>query len=231
MGPVQSCFCGKLSTARKCTETDYETGWSSGQRCNDILACSEHACSHPCHEGICGPCNVEVEAQCYCGNVKQSIKCYEKDEEKQSYSWTGSFDCGSTCGTTGAPQSTVYHRRAGRPPRSQTTVRSARLTPRQEAIFARWITDLQLQYQPVNYTQLTKIAEKLARENDPSRPLGKNWVSRFIKRSPMLSHGRSQPLAKDRILSMIPSQITICRKIIDFCGPCVPGAQLAHTNY
>jgi hypothetical protein len=24
---------------------------------------------------------------------------------------------------------------------------------------------------------------------------------------------------------------TICRKIIDFCGPCMPGAQLAHTNY
>jgi hypothetical protein len=59
----------------------------------------------------------------------------------------------------------------------------------------------------VNYTQLTKIAEKLAHENDPSRPLGKNWVSRFIKRSPTLNHGRSQPLAKDRILSMIPSQI------------------------
>ena len=98
MGPVQSCFCGKSSTARKCTETDYETGWSCGQRCNDILACSEHACPRPCHEGICGPCNVEVEAQCYCGNVKKTIKCCEKDEEKQSYSWTGSFDCGSTCG-------------------------------------------------------------------------------------------------------------------------------------
>ena len=33
--------------------------------------------------------------------------------------------------TTGAPQSTVYHRRAGRPPLSQTTVCSARLTVRQ----------------------------------------------------------------------------------------------------
>jgi hypothetical protein len=101
----------------------------------------------------------------------------------------------------------VYHRRAGRPPRSQTTVRSARLTLRQEEIFARWITDLQLQYQPVNYTQLTKIAENLARENNPSRPLGKNWVSRFVQRFKILNHGRSQPLSKDRIHLIIPDQI------------------------
>jgi transcriptional repressor NF-X1 len=98
MGPIQSCFCGKSSTARKCTETDYEAGWSCGQRCNDTLACSEHACPRPCHEGICGPCGIEVEAQCYCGKVKKSINCCDKDEEKESYSWTGSFDCGSICG-------------------------------------------------------------------------------------------------------------------------------------
>ena len=108
---------------------------------------------------------------------------------------------------TGAPRSTVYHRRAGRPPRSQINVRSTRLTLKQEAIFTRWITDLQLQYQPVNYTQLTKIAEKLAHQNDPSRPLGKNWVSRFVQRSKILSHGRSQLLSKDRISSIIPNQI------------------------
>ena len=109
--------------------------------------------------------------------------------------------------STGAPQSTVYHRRAGRLPRSQTTVRSARLTPRQEAIFAAWITDLQLQYKPVNYTELAKIAENLARENGPSPPLGKNWVSRFLKRSPVLVRGRSQQFPKDRAQAIIPSQI------------------------
>jgi DDE superfamily endonuclease/Tc5 transposase DNA-binding domain len=108
---------------------------------------------------------------------------------------------------TGAPRSTVGHRRAGRLPRSQITPRNARLTPRQEAIFTGWITDLQLQYKPVNYTQLAKIAENLARENYPSRPLGKNWVSRFIKRSPALSHGRSQPFPINRIQSIIPNQV------------------------
>jgi Tc5 transposase DNA-binding domain len=108
---------------------------------------------------------------------------------------------------TGAPPSTVYHKRAGRQSRSQTTVRGARLTPRQEGILARWITDLQLQYQPVNYTQLAKIAENFARQNDPSRPLGKNWMTRFIQRLQPLGSGRSQPLSKDRIGSAIPSQI------------------------
>lgn len=47
----------------------------------------------------------------------------------------------------------------------------------------------------------------MAHENDPSRPLGKNWVSRFIKRSPTLNHGRSQSLSRDRIQAIIPNQI------------------------
>jgi hypothetical protein len=108
---------------------------------------------------------------------------------------------------TGARRSTVGHRRAGRPPRSQITVRNARLTSKQETTLMRWITDLQLQYKPVNHTQLAKIAENLAHENDPSRPLGKNWVSRFIKRSPALNNGRSQPFPMDRIQSIIPHQL------------------------
>jgi hypothetical protein len=108
---------------------------------------------------------------------------------------------------TGAPRSTVGHRRAGRPPRSQIIVRNARLTSGQEITLSRWITDLQLQYKPVNHSQLTKIAENLAHENDLSRPLGKNWVSRFIKRSSALNHGRSQPFPIDRIQSIIPHQL------------------------
>jgi transcriptional repressor NF-X1 len=99
IGPVQSCFCGKSTNARKCTETDYETGWSCGQPCNETLACSEHACPRPCHEGLCGSCEFEVEARCYCGKMEKRMKCCDRDEEKESYAWTGSFDCGSSCGT------------------------------------------------------------------------------------------------------------------------------------
>jgi transcriptional repressor NF-X1 len=98
MGPIQSCFCGKSSMARKCTETDYATGWSCGQRCNDTLACSEHVCPRPCHEGLCGSCEVEVESHCYCGRVEKRMKCCDRGEEKESYAWTGSFGCGSSCG-------------------------------------------------------------------------------------------------------------------------------------
>jgi|ERR1700722_11394755 hypothetical protein len=50
--------------------------------------------------------------------------------------------------TSRIAQSALYHRRTGRPPGSQTTMRSARPIPRQEAIFAGWITDLHLQYLP-----------------------------------------------------------------------------------
>jgi len=46
--------------------------------------------------------------------------------------------------TTGAKRSTVGHRRAGRLPRSEITIESARLTAQQQKILRQYITDLQL---------------------------------------------------------------------------------------
>ena len=53
---------------------------------------------------------------------------------------------------TGVPRSTLGHRRAGRPPRGQIRVRSARLNSGQEEVLSRFIEDLQLQYAPINHT-------------------------------------------------------------------------------
>lgn len=98
MGPLQSCYCGKSSTSRKCMETNYESGWSCNSICGDMMPCGEHTCQRPCHEGLCGACVTEVEAHCYCGNVEKTLQCCEKQEEKESYEWIGSFDCQQSCG-------------------------------------------------------------------------------------------------------------------------------------
>ena len=97
MGPEQSCFCGKQSTKRKCTETDYEAGWSCGTVCGDTMPCGDHTCPSPCHAGLCGACEVETVAQCYCGKVDTSLKCCDRGDDKASYTWTGSFECQSNC--------------------------------------------------------------------------------------------------------------------------------------
>lgn len=97
MGPKQSCFCGKEETARRCVETNYETGWTCGAKCGDMMPCGQHTCQRPCHEGLCGACTAEVDARCYCGKIEKKLECDARGEEKQSADWVGSFDCGNMC--------------------------------------------------------------------------------------------------------------------------------------
>ena len=110
LGPVQSCFCGKKSLSRRCVDTNYDTGWSCGEICGDMMPCGEHACSRPCHEGLCGACEIELDARCYCGKSQKTIACCERGDEKESRKaslgqedvkvvedWIGNFNCGGIC--------------------------------------------------------------------------------------------------------------------------------------
>ncbi|KAE8146222.1 hypothetical protein BDV25DRAFT_162931 [Aspergillus avenaceus] len=109
MGPTQDCFCGRNSSTTRCQDTDYDNGWSCGEICGDLLPCGEHTCSRPCHEGLCGACEVRVEARCYCGKVETEMLCSSKDEEQDSQTlhnesdedrveeWVGCFSCGDLC--------------------------------------------------------------------------------------------------------------------------------------
>lgn len=110
MGPTQSCFCGKHESTRRCVDTDYESGWSCGEICDDVMPCGEHNCPNPCHEGLCGACEVRVDARCYCGQVEKAILCSDKGDEQSSKTnhvaeggqevveeWTGIFECANSC--------------------------------------------------------------------------------------------------------------------------------------
>lgn len=106
MGPTQDCFCGRNSSTKRCQDTDYEQGWSCGEICGDLLPCGEHTCPLPCHEGLCGACEVTVEARCYCGKVRTDMLCSSKEDEMESQTvrddgseeeWTGCFGCSGTC--------------------------------------------------------------------------------------------------------------------------------------
>ncbi|KAJ5975536.1 hypothetical protein N7481_009243 [Penicillium waksmanii] len=106
MGPTQDCFCGRNSSTKRCQDTDYQNGWSCGEICGDLLPCGEHTCPLPCHEGLCGACEVKIDAHCYCGKVHTEMLCSSKDEELDSEKikddgsneeWIGCFSCPDTC--------------------------------------------------------------------------------------------------------------------------------------
>lgn len=106
MGPTQDCFCGRNSSTKRCQDTDYQHGWSCGEICGDLLPCGEHTCSSPCHEGLCGACDVKIDARCYCGKLQTEMLCSSKDEELDSAvthdngseeNWTGCFSCNTIC--------------------------------------------------------------------------------------------------------------------------------------
>ena len=111
MGPTQICFCGKHEVTKRCSETNYDAGWSCGEVCGDLMPCGEHECMRSCHEGLCGACEERVPARCYCGQVEKEVICDERGEEMESHlthpsddgvpvveHWTASFDCGNVCG-------------------------------------------------------------------------------------------------------------------------------------
>ncbi|CEJ82570.1 hypothetical protein VHEMI02629 [[Torrubiella] hemipterigena] len=103
VGPTQSCFCGKNSSQKLCRETNYEKGWSCEEICGDLLPCGEHFCPRPCHTGLCGDCDMKIEARCYCGKLQKQIPCFERDDPEQSYSqidgewFEGLFNCQTKC--------------------------------------------------------------------------------------------------------------------------------------
>jgi len=109
-GPIQSCFCGKKSTSRRCIDTNYDVGWSCGEICRDLMPCGEHTCPKPCHEGLCEACEVKIGCRCYCGQVEVPLICYDRGDEKPSKralhddkgsriidDWIGMFECLNVC--------------------------------------------------------------------------------------------------------------------------------------
>ncbi|KAK3328811.1 putative fkbp12-associated protein [Apodospora peruviana] len=109
MGPTQDCYCGKHVSTKRCTETDYENGWSCQEICGELLSCGEHTCCRPCHMGLCGACAVPVEARCYCGKEVRNMPCEQRDDIKESFNYgqtdlepagewfEGSFSCKKAC--------------------------------------------------------------------------------------------------------------------------------------
>jgi hypothetical protein len=72
---------------------------------------------------------------------------------------------------TDVPRSTIQDRRAGIQPHGRESQPHARLRRDLENSLAAYIKDLQLQYAPINQTQLAVVAQAMARQNEPGAKL------------------------------------------------------------
>ncbi|KAK3355002.1 hypothetical protein B0H65DRAFT_417774 [Neurospora tetraspora] len=114
MGPSQTCYCGKHTSTKRCSETEYGKGFSCEEVCGDLLPCGEHFCEQTCHPGLCGACEVPLLSTCYCGKEQKEIPCDQRDEVMDSFNYgqlqgsseeadsdpwfEGSFRCSNICG-------------------------------------------------------------------------------------------------------------------------------------
>ncbi|CAJ2641818.1 unnamed protein product [Trifolium pratense] len=95
--PPRLCPCGKKRIATRCS--DRQSDLTCGQRCDKLLNCGRHRCENACHVGPCDPCQVLINASCFCSKMTQVIFCGEMAMKGEFKVEDGVFSCGSNCGT------------------------------------------------------------------------------------------------------------------------------------
>ena len=104
---------------------------------------------------------------------------------------------------TGAEVSTIYRRLRGQKSCRDANINSQALTPTEEYSLVQWAQRSASMGHPLRHQFLHELAEELRKqrikfEGKPIRPLGKEWVSWFLKRNPMLKSQLSKSIEKAR---------------------------------
>nr|KYP36909.1 Transcriptional repressor NF-X1 [Cajanus cajan] len=71
--PPRLCPCGKKTIATRCS--DRRSVLTCGQCCGKLLECERHPCERICHIGPCDPCQVSINASCFCTKTTEVIPC------------------------------------------------------------------------------------------------------------------------------------------------------------
>ncbi|OIV94172.1 hypothetical protein TanjilG_13789 [Lupinus angustifolius] len=94
--PPCLCPCGKKKITTRCS--DRQSVLTCGQRCEKLLECGRHQCERICHVGPCDPCQVLINASCFCSKKMEVILCGDMTVKGEFKAEGGVFSCGSNCG-------------------------------------------------------------------------------------------------------------------------------------
>jgi hypothetical protein len=108
--------------------------------------------------------------------------------------------------TYNVPRRTLVDRRAGRRSRGDCEPNSKRLTKLEEEAIIQRILNESLRGVPSSKANVRDMADRLLRERG-GKPIGKNWVDNFIKRTPELRTRWSRPYDRQRAACEDPAVI------------------------
>ncbi|XP_055960704.1 NF-X1-type zinc finger protein NFXL1 [Mercurialis annua] len=94
--PPRVCPCGKKVITTRCF--DRTSVLTCGQHCDKLLECGRHRCEKMCHVGPCDPCQVLVNASCFCKKSAEVLLCGDIATKGEVKVEDGVFFCDSTCG-------------------------------------------------------------------------------------------------------------------------------------
>ncbi|CAA0806864.1 NF-X1-type zinc finger protein NFXL1 [Striga hermonthica] len=93
--PPRNCPCGKKVITTRCS--DRMSVLTCGQACDKLLDCGRHRCERVCHVGPCDPCEVLVNASCFCKKKVEVVLCGDMTVKGKVEGDSGVFSCGSVC--------------------------------------------------------------------------------------------------------------------------------------
>ncbi|KAG8379493.1 hypothetical protein BUALT_Bualt07G0094200 [Buddleja alternifolia] len=93
--PPRRCPCGKKVITTRCS--DRKSVLTCGQRCDKLLDCGRHHCERLCHVGPCDPCQVVVNASCFCNKKIEVVLCGDMLMKGEVKVEDGVFSCSLTC--------------------------------------------------------------------------------------------------------------------------------------
>ncbi|KAK7271182.1 hypothetical protein RJT34_26865 [Clitoria ternatea] len=94
--PPRLCPCGKKTITTRCS--DRQSVLTCGQSCDKLLECGRHCCERICHVGRCDPCQVLINASCFCSKMTEVVPCGDMAVKGEIEAEGGVFSCGSHCG-------------------------------------------------------------------------------------------------------------------------------------
>ncbi|CAL9216942.1 unnamed protein product [Arabidopsis halleri] len=93
--PPRNCPCGKKMIRTRCSER--KSNHTCGQSCDKLLYCGRHRCERACHVGPCDPCQVQVNASCFCKQTAESVICGDMNVKGEVKAEDGVFSCKLNC--------------------------------------------------------------------------------------------------------------------------------------